>query len=99
MQTREMWGQHVPGRSSIFNARRECVVQITGGAMGTGNPGWLESQRVLRHLYCVEWIPITTVIWSKTTYILMGCPGQKSTGSALSHAGGSSARLVFMLPT
>ena len=37
MQTREMWGHHVPGCSSIFNTRRECVVQITGGTVGTAD--------------------------------------------------------------
>ena len=79
MQTREMWGHHVPGCSSIFNARRECVVQIIGATMGTANPGWLESQRVQRHLYCVEWIPITAVTWSKASCICIGSPGREST--------------------
>ena len=44
MQTREMWGHHVPGCSSIYNSRLECVVQIIGATMATHNPGWLEAQ-------------------------------------------------------
>ena len=37
MQTREMWGHHIPGCSSIFNTRHECVVQIIGSTMGNAS--------------------------------------------------------------
>ena len=82
----------------MFSARCECVVQIIGGTMGTTNPGWLESQRVQRHLYCVEWIPSTTVASIKTTCILIGRPGQPSTLDALSRTV-TFVRLMFMLCT
>ena len=98
MQTREMWGHHFMGRSSIFNARRECVTQIVGGTMGTFDPGWLESQRVLRHLYCVEWFPTAGagVIWSTADCIVMMCQGHEVTVKALPHVMVSSVRLLFL---
>ena len=99
MQTREMWGHHAAGCASIFNARRECVVQIMGGTMGTFDPGWLESQRVQRHLYCIEWIPILPGAWRKATCISVGSSGRESTIDALSHVTVSSTRILFILRT
>ncbi len=62
LQTRVMWGSHMRGShefnecASLYNERRECVVQIHGGTMGTFARRYLELQRLQRHLYIVDWV-------------------------------------------
>ena len=46
---------HVAGLGRV-DERCECVVQIHGGTIGTFQKGYLEQQRVQRHLYIVEWV-------------------------------------------
>ena len=99
LQTREMWGNHVSGRTSIFNTRRECVADVFGSTMGTFEPRWLESQRVQRHLYCVEWILIATITWRKTKCILLGYSGPSFAIGALSPLIMGFERVFLMLRT
>ena len=101
MQTREMWGHHVLGCSSIFNARRECAVQIFGGKGGFLDPGHMDSQRAQRYLYCVEWSEIDTIA-SKVSCMLMSPTRDVErvhTCSRLTMAMGSVTTLLFAMWT